>query len=290
MNRNEIKVGDRVSSKSYGVFTCIEEKKKTGHCVIRFDTGYTNEVLTSDAIKGKVKDPLYPSVSGVGFIGSGEYISHLSLNKPTSEYTAWLNMLKRCYYASDGNRLKGCRSYDNVLVCEQWLNFQEFAAWYSPRREVFDKHGIIRPALDKDILMVSGKQKVYSADTCCLVPVEINCAVIGIENNQTGILKQNAGYYTRFRGKRIPGVFETIEETIAVRKAVKQDYLISLATKYQEVIEPRVYDKLCSWFEVDLKSHLPNVYLEHHLLQCLKVESTTDSLPPLHKYKQVFVH
>lgn len=199
-----------------------------------------------------VKDPLFPQVLGVGYFGVGPYKNKLgSAHKgftSTPEYNAWQNMLQRCYYDKYICRVDGVKTYDNIEVDSIWHNFQNFAEWYIPRRKMFDEYGIKRPSLDKDILAIKDKPKVYSPDTCCLVPMEINGALIGIDKDVGGILKSNNGYYLNQKGKRVTEYTEFIEEIIEIRKIIKQEQLIKLANKYQYVIEPRVYDKLCSWF------------------------------------------
>lgn len=252
--KDRVKVGDRLESSSCGTYTILE--KVDGHSVVQFDTGYTTTVDNHSANSGSIKDPLFPQLFGVGYMGVGDYVSRLgakSKGYPSlPEYTAWVNMLQRCYYDKYTCR-SSCRTYDNVRVEPEWHNFQNFAAWYVPKRKLFDSYDFGSPSLDKDILAEKDEPKFYGPVTCCLVPIEINGAFIGLNKEQGGIVKNNSGYYVVQKGKRVTGYFETIEEARFIKKIIKQEHLIELANKYQEVIEPRVYDKLCSWFEVDLK-------------------------------------
>lgn len=167
----------------------------------------------------------------------------------TPEYNSWQNMLQRCYYDNYICRVNGVKTYDDIEVVSEWHNFQNFAEWYVPRRKLFDEYNIKRPALDKDILAIPNQSKIYSPNTCCLVPSEINGALIRINNCTGGVLKSNNGYYLNQKGKRVTDYVESLEEVIELRKVIKQEQLIGLANKYQQIIEPRVYDKLCNWFE-----------------------------------------
>ena len=47
---------------------------------------------------------------------------------------------------------------------------------------------------------------------------------------------------------------------------------------------------LLSLLEVHEGVNVPAIEGMREVMQCLKVKSTTDSLPPLHKYKQSFIH
>ena len=184
--RSPIKVGDRVESDSCGYYTI--KNKIEGFCVIEFDSGYICTVGNKAARSGRIKDPLYPQVLGVGYFGVGPYKNRLGTTSngfgTSPEYNAWQNMLQRCYYDKYESRVQGCVTYENIEVDPYWHNFQNFAEWYVPRRKLFDDYGIKKPALDKDILAIPNRAKVYSPDTCCLVPLEINGAIIGTEKER----------------------------------------------------------------------------------------------------------
>ena len=245
-----VNVGDRIESDSCGFFTI--KSKINGYCVIEFDTGYTCTVSNKAAKRGCIKDPLHPQVLGVGYFGIGTYKNKLGATSngfsTLPEYNTWINMLQRCYYDKYICRVDGTKAYDTVTVDPVWYNFQNFAEWYIPRRKLFDENSIKRPALDKDILAIPNQPKTYSPETCCLVPLEINGALIGTNKEDSGIVKSKNGYSVYHKTKRVTEYFDTIEEARNIKKIIKQECFISLANKYQHVIEPKVYDKLCNWF------------------------------------------
>lgn len=75
-------------------------------------------------------------------------------------FSRWRNMLKRCYTKSD-------KSYQGISVCDEWLIFSNYKHWYDtqPKPEVlFD--------VDKD--MLQGLSRVYSPETCLILPRRIN--------------------------------------------------------------------------------------------------------------------
>lgn len=65
-----------------------------------------------------------------------------------------------------------CRSYADVVVSLEFLNFQKFATWYYRQPGCMEKGW----HLDKDLLSMPGK-RIYSPDTCCFLPSEINNAL-----------------------------------------------------------------------------------------------------------------
>ena len=103
-------------------------------------------------------------VCGVGTLGDGKYVAGNGVGGHTPEYTKWKSMLNRCYGES---YLKNKESYRGTEVSPEWLDFQVFSEWIT--NQVGFEEGW---HLDKDLL--GQGLSLYSKDTCCLVPVEIN--------------------------------------------------------------------------------------------------------------------
>lgn len=78
-------------------------------------------------------------------------------------YCKWVSMIRRCYSREASTKYP---SYAGCTVCDEWRYFSAFRKWYvsQPQHEKYD--------LDKDI-KVRGN-KVYSPDTCLLVPAALN--------------------------------------------------------------------------------------------------------------------
>ena len=96
----------------------------------------------------EVSNPMYPSCYGVGYIGVGEY-------RPTKNkvaYKIWMGVLDRCY-----GRKEKYPAYDDVTVCDEWLNFQNFAKWYE---ENFPKIESVTFQIDKDLLQIDSDFKI----------------------------------------------------------------------------------------------------------------------------------
>lgn len=87
--------------------------------------------------------------------------------KKDASYIAWKGMIWRCY-CSTSNKTK---CYEGCYVCEEWLVYSNFRKWFKEQSDY--KEGY---QLDKDILVKGNK--VYSPETCCFVPQEINTAIL----------------------------------------------------------------------------------------------------------------
>ena len=154
--------GDTFESK-YGVFSVIEYTNAKDVEVLFHTTGFVCRIEAADIRKGNVKDPLSPSVQGVGVIGVGPH--KVSRNrKALKEYNIWAQMLRRCY--SEGYHKKK-PTYKGCKVDDRWLNYQLFCEDL-PLLEGYDLFSQNLPChLDKDIRVPGNK--VYSRDTCKFV-------------------------------------------------------------------------------------------------------------------------
>ena len=79
----------------------------------------------------------------------------------TRHYSVWRNILKRCYTHYKCHQ----SSYEGCSIVPEWLIYSTFKKW-------FDANYISDYQLDKDLLVKGNK--VYSPETCCFVPQEIN--------------------------------------------------------------------------------------------------------------------
>lgn len=125
---------------------------------IRFiPSGYETQCKSQTIREGRVKDRLSPTVLGVAMIGDGPYRNTIDY-KTTPAYKCWIGMIYRCYH-------RKTRAYPRyggrgVYVCDEWLNFQNFAKWHEENKPKSDGSW----QLDKDI-KIDGNT-VYSPDTC----------------------------------------------------------------------------------------------------------------------------
>ena len=119
-----------------------------------------------------------PSIYGIGYLGTGDYKAKIN-KKLTKEYNIWLQMLGRCY---DKKCQEKNPTYKGVVVCEEWLNFQNFAKWYD---NSYPKAYGVKFELDKDLLQENVDNKIYSPDTCTFLPKNINVFLSNKHSNNT---------------------------------------------------------------------------------------------------------
>lgn len=75
---------------------------------------------------GLIKCSYEKRTYGIGYLGEGEYKASEN-GKDTRVYKTWTDMLQRCY---DEKYQKRQPTYIGCEVCDEWLNFQNFAKWY----------------------------------------------------------------------------------------------------------------------------------------------------------------
>lgn len=188
---------------------------------------------------GQVKNPYDKTMCGVGYPGVGKYKIRISKTQVTKEYECWASMYTRCY--SDTNKSRHPAYYDICEVCEEWYNFQNFGKWFENNKYECDG----RLHIDKDILIPGNR--IYSPDTCLLVPQRINMLFVHKSNNNglpNGISKTKANKYSAsYCGKSL-GTFSTLEEAYSIYAENKENAIKMIADEYKSTIPQKVYNAL----------------------------------------------
>lgn len=212
-----------------GYIVEITEYINVHNCSIKFENSIVLSNVYYSAVKtGQIKNPYHPSTCGKGCIGLGNYKTSID-GKHTKYYTMWKNMLQRCYSESYHLRTP---TYIDCEVCEEWLNFQNFAKW-------FEDNYIENYVLDKDLLIKGNK--IYSLENCCFIPPEINSIIAGYTN----------------RNKDLP---------LGVQKCKKtKKYTASLTLNYKSICYGRYETiKEASNKVIELKnSHIKNILIQY---------------------------
>lgn len=141
-------------------------------------------------------------------------------------FTVWRGMLFRCYEKNHN------KSYEQCSVCSEWLSLSDFSKWYYQNY----KEGW---QLDKDILCDGAK--IYSPDTCCFVPREINMCVVGRECKSITYVK--GAWQASFNQKYI-GRFRTEEDATMAYRRMKAQRIEDLTEKYKQELPSKVSSKL----------------------------------------------
>jgi len=173
---NRSHIGEAWATKeTLGAYKCeiIDGGTTKGHCTVRIGN-VVKEVPYVRVCSGAIKYEYHPSVAGVGFLGEGCNTMGTK-GSPTKAYKVWHGMLSRCY--SNRSHIKH-PSYKDVAVCEEWLNYQNFAKW-------FEKESNYQEGwhLDKDLL--SDGAKVYSPETCIFIPQALNSFMTNKQSDNT---------------------------------------------------------------------------------------------------------
>lgn len=196
---------------------------------------------------GGVFNPMLPTFFNKGYLGVGKYSC-----KDRKYLRLWQGILDRCY---NEKSIQALTTYAGVEVCEDWLCFQNFAAWYDKQEFSNAKDSNGRSyQVDKDIL-AKGK-KVYSPENCCLVPQEINVLMVQANsirgNNPIGVYfhKASRKFVARVRkyGDCVQlGRYDTCDEAFKVYKEAKESHVKDVAKKWRGSIDERVYKALMNW-------------------------------------------
>jgi hypothetical protein len=210
-------------------------------CTIQFKDEYKaiiKNVWVKNLTKGAVSNPYHPYTYGIGYMGEGSYNSKTHLKS----YKVWSNIFMRCY---DEKYQENHLSYKDCSVDSKWWNFQVFAEWFEEGyKESFH--------LDKDILFKGNK--VYSPDTCCFVPQEINNLFTRKQNSKgglpLGVRKSGIKFIavtSKNNDKVYLGTFDTIEEAFQAYKTAKEEYIKEMADEWKDRIEENVHQAMYNW-------------------------------------------
>lgn len=163
----------------FGTLMKIVEYNGSSDITVEFQDEYKTRIKNreyKEFKKGGIKNPYDKEVCGVACIGIGKYKSRGGDGKKTKAYLYWHDMLKRCYDPYELNRRM---DYIDVYICEEWLNFQNFAEWFY--KNYYEIEGQ-KMQLDKDILCKGNK--IYSPNNCIFVPMRINQLFIKQKNHR----------------------------------------------------------------------------------------------------------
>lgn len=230
----------------------IDYREAKDVTVMFYEPVYVTKCRLSHLKDGLVYNPLKPCLYGVGFTGIGGY----SAKNDKRAYSIWSTMLKRSYDVV----FQECKpTYVEVSVCSEWLNFQNFAKWYYKNSfSTYVDSSDRSYHLDKDLLLKGNK--VYSPETCCFIPQELNKLTLN-RGKVRGMLPVGVTHFKRdgtytahisINNKcRNLGYFKTVEAAFDCYKQSKECHIKSLAEKWKGRIDDKVYKALLEW-EVEI--------------------------------------
>lgn len=189
-----------------------------------------------------------PTVFGIGYLGVGNFHCCDRHGHLDEAYVKWYAMMRRCYSSV---LHKNQPTYAECEVCEEWLNYQNFAQWYYNHKL---KEGV-KWELDKDLLQ--NNNKLYSPETCTLIPKDINILLTFRKNDRgeypLGVSKKmdkktGAVWYigrVNNRDKRMQGKYrDTPEEAYKDYKRLKREVIAQRINEFKDVLNDEVIQAL----------------------------------------------
>lgn len=248
---NKPKLGNTYTTREGYEITIVEYKDRL-NCTVEFKNEYRLENTSLQNVKkGLIKNPYHPTIYNIGYLGHGKYKSSI-FGRKTYLYKTWMSMFSRCYDEKVHERQP---NYKDVDVCAEWYNFQNFAQWMEGKYNPETMQGW---QLDKDILIKGNK--IYSPDTCCFVPSEINNLFVGCNKSRGSLpigvtfnkrLKRYVAQISKNKKREHLGIFKTIEEAFKIYKVEKEKHIKEVADKWKDLISVRIYNALYN-YEVDI--------------------------------------
>lgn len=193
---------------------------------------------------GSIINPYFPSVYNVGMIGK-KYPAKIN-NKHTKEYMSWHGIFVRCY--SEPSKIIR-PTYKDVKICDEWKIYENFYEWVHSQSNVDYFLNESGWNVDKDILVKHNK--VYSPDTCTLIPGEINKLFTRREalrgEYPIGVYKTKWGKYRaqcavpNIKRQEYLGCFDNPEDAFYVYKDYKEKLIQKIAQ--EEFDKKRITEK-----------------------------------------------
>ena len=211
----------------------IIEYQNANNIVIEFQDDWKTKVHTRyKCFKDvQVYNPYDRNVCGIGITGD----IYPSTN--TKEYSVWQGILHRSFDEAVKNEHP---TYQDVTCCEEWLYYPNFYEWLHNQPNFNKWLNGDKWAIDKDILVKGNK--IYSPETCCLVPIRINSLfALPTRNGECvlGVRKDNGKFIAEMsdvdsHGTRYIGTYSTEEDAFylgykprkedSIKKIAKEEY------------------------------------------------------------------
>jgi len=181
-------------------------------------------------------------------VGVNDWAGRIKVGgKAIWEYKLWQNMLERCF---SEKYKQNQPTYEGVTCSKEWISMTKFIEDVSQMKGF----GLSGWELDKDILVKGNK--LYSKDTCCFVPLEVNMLLVKRDNARgefpVGVcFHKYAGKFMArltINGKvKHLGLFNTAEEAFQVYKLAKEANIKVVAQKWQHLLDERVFQALMTY-------------------------------------------
>lgn len=246
--RLNFKIGESIITK-FGIKTTLIEYINSENVMIMINDDVNYIVCVSYHVfkNGNTRTLLDKTIYGRGFIGLGEIEHPYTNNFSKTAYKLWYNMFVRCYQKEYQDRFP---TYIGCSVCDKWHSFNNFYVWFKNNYYTIKNE---KMCVDKDIIVKNNK--IYSPETCVVVPNRINTLIINAKsvrgNLPVGVtmdgnsFKTTCGFkdfvrpYTSYH-KNKTEAFEDYKHT--------KEYLIKkVADEYRDFIPKKLYESLYNY-------------------------------------------
>ena len=227
---DDMGVGSIHKSNNYGSLVILKYNNAKSVDVRFILTGTLKSFTAGEIRRGEVKDPYYPKIWGVGFIGEGKYGKTRGNREHKRMNGVWTGILRRT--CGDQH----CGPYKNATICPEWHNFQNFAEWMQEKLD--DGNGGLKEGfdVDKDFTVLGNKH--YSPETCNFIPSKLNRFLTantvsgelphGVKLNNHIHKFQSRMKITNDEGEKEDvylGLHNTLDEAFQAYKTAKEEYV-----------------------------------------------------------------
>lgn len=150
-------------------------------------------------------------------------------------YKAWYSMNERC-------------SNGYALVCEDWKYFQNFKRWYLSNIYATKQFKL---EVDKDLF--SKENKIYSSETCCLLPQSLNTLLASCTSRNEflpGVTMTESGAFAANVKRNITTkrkTFKTEKEAFFFYKNEKEKNIKIAVNAYEFLLPEKIYKELMNY-------------------------------------------
>lgn len=211
---------------------------------VEFEDGNTTKARMCNLRKGNVKN-IYDKGLWLYGVGFNDLLANTG-SKAEKEYRLWSSILDRVY----GKVSSGC--YKDVKVSEEWLKYSKFKESVKnvPNFKKFITDGWV---IDKD-LFSPVDEKLYSEQTCCFLPKELNSFLVGLgrskgyhyckrENKFVAQVQQGTGKVKHL------GYYTNEAEAKEAYSIAKRERLLSHLEVYEDSLHDGVLEQLLTLYK-----------------------------------------
>lgn len=235
------------NTNKYGTVMKIIEYNKSSDIVVEFQDGHKAKVHTTytNFTRSQVRNPYDKTVYDVGYLGEGKYKVYIDQEHLEPVYNVWRTLLGRVCTEKHRKRFP---AYADCKVCDEWLCYQNFAEWWNENMYYIDNE---RMHIDKDIKY--SDNKIYSPDTCIIVPQSIN-EIFHSSGRKTKdadlpytIRRVAKGRYSVCYKAESLGVYDTVEECLEKYIEAKRKHIRQKVKEMENDMPDKVKQVLLDW-------------------------------------------